>query len=447
MKRLSSIFLVAVLAFLSPACLLSSYAQSSEDQIQQLKQMVEQNRKQNEELMRKINQLEADKAASEVKMDKFMMEQEDKDLKYDGIMTFFDAIDLGFYVDTTYQYVFDRGPTNEIQLRSLYPDNQQFAINAFTVSVSKTPTMEGGIMDLLGFRADILFGEQADSLGADGLDSNVVSPYQAYLQILAPVGNGLNIYAGRFVTLAGYEVIEAKDDPNITRSILFGFAIPFTHTGIRADYTAGPLTLTAGLNNGWDTVFDSNGDATIESQIAFSYSGGAVSDAWLGVTGYFGKEPDGFDFDGNGWRELITAVGTLTLMEKVTFIVDADFGWQQDVIFDELGDEENVSWWGIAGYIVADLHPAVTVSVRGEYFDDPDGFRTGLEQHLYEVTPTLSLKPFKGLIAGNKYLDNFEARAEFRWDHSDENYFIKDDDSSEKNQYGVMGQLLYWIDL
>jgi hypothetical protein len=40
------------------------------------------------------------------------------------------------------------------------------------------------------------------------------------------------------VTLAGYEVIEAWKDPNITRSILFGFAIPFTHTGIRANYTA-----------------------------------------------------------------------------------------------------------------------------------------------------------------------------------------------------------------
>ncbi len=447
MKRLT-IGLVAVLMLLSPLGSVSSFAGSSDEQIQELRQMIEENRKQNEELMRKIDQLESEKAASQVKMDEFISEQEEKDLKYNGILTFFDSIDLGFYVDTTYQYVFNRGSTDELQLRSLYPDNQQFAINAFTVSVSKTPTMEGGIMDLLGFRADILFGQQADSLGADGLDSNVVSPYQAYLQFLAPVGNGLNVYAGRFVTLAGYEVIEAKDDPNITRSILFGYAIPFTHTGIRADYTAGPLTLTAGLNNGWDTVFDSNGNATIESQIAFSYAGETVTDAWLGVTGYFGKEPGDIGFgETNGWRELITAVGTLTLMDKVTFIVDADFGWQQDIVFDEFGNDEGVSWWGIAGYIVADLHPAVTVAVRGEYFDDPDGFRTGLDQKVFEVTPTLSLKPFKGLIAGNRFLDNFEARAEFRWDHSNERFFETEDDGLKKDQYGVMGQLLYWIEL
>ena len=446
MRKLTLALLM--LTLLLPVGSIPSFAQSSTQQeIEQLKQMVEQNQKQNEELMKRIEQLETEKAQSEVKIEKFMTEQQDKDLKYDGLMTFLDSIDLGFSVDTTYQYVFNRGVTNSLQLRSLYPDNQQFAINAATLSISKTPSLEGGLGNLLGFRADILFGEQANELGGEGFDSNVVDPYQAYLQVLAPVGSGLNIYAGRFVTLAGYEVIEAYKDPNITRSILFGYAIPFTHTGIRGSYTAGPINLTAGLNNGWDQVSDLNGSPTIESQLAYSYAGTTVSSAWLGVTGYFGKEPSGLGFGGQGWRELITAVGTITFMEKLTFIVDADFGWQQDVVFDELGNQEGVNWWGIAGYVVVDPHPAVRLSLRGEYFDDPDGYRTGLNQKLVEVTPTLILKPFKGLIAGDKFLDTFEARAEFRWDHSDSDYFVTKDNGLEKNQYGVMGQLLYWINL
>ena len=69
-------------------------------------------------------------------------------------------------------------------------------------------------MDLIGFRADILIGEQAPLLASNGLSDDVIDPYQAYLQFLAPVGNGINFYAGKFVTLAGYEVIEAKDNPN-----------------------------------------------------------------------------------------------------------------------------------------------------------------------------------------------------------------------------------------
>ena len=442
MKRM-----ILMLALLLPVGSIHSFAQGTEQEIQELKKMIQENSKQNEELMRRIEQLESEKAATQTKMDKFITEQEDKNLKTDGLMTFFDAIDLGFFVDTTYQYVFNRGVTDNLQLRALYPDNQQFAFNAFTVSVSKTPSMEGGLMNLLGFRADILFGEQAPELGGEGFDSDVVDPYQAYLQVLVPAGNGINIYAGRFVTLAGAEVIPDYLDYNITHSDLFGFAIPFTHTGIRTNYTAGPLTFTAGLNNGWDQVEDINGDATIESQIAYSYAGNTITAMWLGVTGYFGKEPSGLGFGGNGWRDLIDTVATITFWEKLTLIANADFGWQKNVVFDELGNEDNVSWWGIAGYIIVDPHPAVRFTLRGEYFDDPDGYRTGLAQKLVEVTPTLILKPFKGLIAGNKYLDNFEARAEFRWDHSDQDFFETENDGLKKDQYGIMGQLLYWINL
>lgn len=449
MRRL----LLVLVAFLTVVPLSTTSFAASDQEVQQLKEMIEQNRKQNEMLMQKLEQMEAEKAAQQVEVEKFMMEQEDKDLKYDGILTFFDAIDLGFYVDTTYQYVFDRPEGDSLSLRPLYPDNEEFSINAFTISVSKTPTMEGGVMDLIGFRGDILFGEQAPLLGSNGLSNDVVDPYQAYLQFLAPVGTGINFYGGKFVTLAGYEVIEAKDNPNITRSILFGFAIPFTHTGIRADYTAGPLTFTAGLNNGWDQVKDLNDDVTIESQIAYSYSGSTITDLWIGVTGYFGREfvevenAIGETASSNGWRELVTAVGTMTLMDKITFIVDADFGWQQDLVLDVGANDINASWWGIAGYIVLDVHPAINFAIRGEYFDDADGFRTGLEQELFEITPTISVKPFKGLIADNRFLDNFEARAEFRWDHSNEDFFENEDGGFEQDQYGVMGQLLYWIEL
>ena len=231
MKRFTIMFLI--LTAISYLCSDKSFAQGSEAEIQQLKQMIEQNSKQNEELMRRIQQLESDNAAKDAEFEKFISAQEAKDLKYDGIMTFFDSIDLGFAVDTTYQYVFNRGVTDSLQLRALYPDNQQFALNAFTISVSKTPTMDGGLMDLLGFRADILFGEQAAELGGEGFDSDVVDPYQAYLQVLAPIGTGLNIYAGRFVTLAGYEVIEGYKNVNISRGILFPppVSVPTTRQG------------------------------------------------------------------------------------------------------------------------------------------------------------------------------------------------------------------------
>ena len=369
-----------------------------------------------------------------------------------------DAIDLGFYVDTTYQYS-SADTDDELGFRTLYPDNKEFNINAFTLSLSKTPTMEGGAMDLLGFRADVLFGEQAPLLSSVGLDdSKVVDPYQAYLQFMVPTGDGLNIYAGKFVTLAGFEVIEAKNNPNISRSILFGYAIPFTHTGIRADFTTGPLTFTAGVNNGWDQVKDDNDNVTFEGQVAFSHSGGSISDMWVGVTGYLGKET-GITLAKkatNGSRKLITAVGSLTLMDRITFIVDADFGWQEDGVLKRNNKPVEASWWGVAGYAVLDVTPSLTLAVRGEYFEDKEGFRTIEEdkegfrpigtQELKEFATTLSVKPFAS-IGGNEALDNLELRTELRWDSSNITSFVDEDGKATKDQFGIMGQLLYWIEI
>ena len=52
---------------------------------------------------------------------------------------------------------------------------------------------------------------------------------------------------------------------NYSRSILFGYAIPFTHTGVRATYKVNDmLTVLGGVNQGWDAFEDPNHDKTLE---------------------------------------------------------------------------------------------------------------------------------------------------------------------------------------
>jgi hypothetical protein len=55
---------------------------------------------------------------------------------------------------------------------------------------------------------------------------------QSYLSYLAPMGRGLQIDVGKFVTQHGAEVIEAKDNWNYSRSLLFALAIPYYHMGV-----------------------------------------------------------------------------------------------------------------------------------------------------------------------------------------------------------------------
>ena len=59
----------------------------------------------------------------------------------------------------------------------------------------------------------------------------------------------------------------------------------------------------------WECTY--NDAKTIEAQIAYSYSGDTITDFWFGTTGYFGKEDDNDD----GWRNLLTFVGSMTHIE------------------------------------------------------------------------------------------------------------------------------------
>ena len=335
-----------------------------------------------------------------------------------------ESIGLGFSLDTTYQYVSNGEVGEGIAERGLYPEHNDFSIDAFTLSLEKVPTVGEGVMDLVGFRADVLFGEQAERLGfgfnSDG--DGAVSPYQAYINVLVPSG-GLNIYAGQFTTLAGWELIEAKDNTNITRSLLF-YRIPFAHSGVRATFSAGSLDLALGLSNDWDAIDDEDDGKTFESQIALNFA----NDGWLGVTGYFG------DTKGDT-RTLITVVGTVTLLEKVTLVADYEY-----TSHDAGGDR-----WGFAGYAIASLSDAMSLALRGEYVDDEeirnfddDGNFTGLAGvKLYEFTSTLILTPFESM-------GNFETRLEYRYDKvdGDDAYF-----AGEEDQHGFAVQLLYWLDV
>ncbi len=335
-----------------------------------------------------------------------------------------ESIGLGFSLDTTYQYVSDGEVGGGIVERGLYPEHNDFSIDAFTLSLEKVPTVGEGVMDLVGFRADILFGEQAERLGfgfnSDG--DGAVSPYQAYINVLVPSG-GLNIYAGQFTTLAGWELIEAKDNTNITRSLLF-YRIPFAHSGVRATFSAGSLDLALGLSNDWDAVDDADDGKTFESQIALNFA----NDGWLGVTGYFG------DTDGDT-RTLITVVGTVAIAEKVTLVADYEY-----TSHDAGGDR-----WGFAGYAIVSLSDAISLALRGEYVDDEEiknfddeGNFTGLAGvKLYEFTSTLMLTPFESM-------GNFETRLEYRYDKADgdDAYF-----AGEEDQHGFAVQLLYWLDV
>ena len=367
----------------------------------------------------------------------------------EGLIKFLKSIRASFFIDTSYLYNFNNPQSGDNQLRVFDIDHNDFNVHLFELALEKTPTMEGGFANLIGGRVDLDFGEDADIFAAAGLGDtdDEFDLQQAFIHFLIPVENGIGVIFGKFVTLHGAEVIESKDNYNFSRSFLFGFAIPFTHTGARVHY---PFSENAdfyvGLNNGWDNVDDNNDGKTIETRLGFNF--GVFS---LGIAGIFGPEQD--NRDGN-WRELIDIVAILTPVERLTLVANLDFAWEQDVHFADFDGPDitkDVNWWGVAGYVVYDFTETVRLAIRGEFFRDDDGVRAapatvlgvGQAIDLWEITPTLELRPF----AKYKPLDNLVVRVEYRHDDADEDVFENDDGEFEDTQDTIAVEFMYYFSL
>ncbi len=107
-----------------------------------------------------------------------------------------------------------------------------------------------------GYRAELLFGpdavaynSSANVIGGGKAGFSDFSIKDAYVQLRAPVGNGLDFKLGSFSTIGGYEVFEAGDNANYSRSYAWQ-AEPTQHTGILAHYkVSDAFSLSAGVAN------------------------------------------------------------------------------------------------------------------------------------------------------------------------------------------------------
>jgi len=129
------------------------------------------------------------------------------------------------------------------------------ATNGFQLSYAKlTAQLTPAKAYSAGFHADVGFGQTASVLMFKSTPSSAdVVVQQAFVSYKLP--GDVVLDGGKFVTNAGAEVIEAKDNWLYSRSLLFGFAIPFTHTGLRATVPvpgAAGVSVMAALFNGWD---------------------------------------------------------------------------------------------------------------------------------------------------------------------------------------------------
>jgi Putative beta-barrel porin-2, OmpL-like. bbp2 len=324
------------------------------------------------------------------------------------------------YVDVSYQHMdgaplfTSSTPTAPVYTRAFDNCQDCFSLHQAALTVGYQPK-EG-----FGALVNLIAGDDPDVFAPYDINPNSRQKFdfpQAYVQY---ADGRLTVIGGRYVSLAGAETIDPRPDANFSRSILFMYAVPFTHTGVRTTFVAGGhLTLIAGIVNGWDTLKDTNTDKTAELGLALS-PGKAFT---LAVNSYLGRERvGGLTAAGpQGMRTLVDVIGTWTVSDTLTVVVNYDYGTQKGTANTGFtpNNAATAIWDGVAGYLNYKLDDRWRVSLRGEYFDDADGYRTGLVQKWKEVTLTLGYAPAPPV----------ELRFELRGDWSDHPVFVKDSGS------------------
>jgi hypothetical protein len=228
----------------------------------------------------------------------------------------------------------------------------------------------------------------------------------------------------------GYEVIEGYDGYNdqYSRSLLFNYAIPLTHTGVKATYAFSPqLSFMAEVVNGWDAAIDNNKGKSIGAQLALL----PISPVAIYLNYIGGPETEG---DNGNVRHVFDLIATLKVSEGLSLGLNADYGTEDATSVVTPGD--NATWKGVAGYAKITTPSIFSLGLRAETFKDDGGTRLGIGQaRANEVTLTPTFK-----IA-----EHFVVRAEGRYDWVDQAVFTNRDGATKKNQatLGINGIFVY----
>jgi len=342
--------------------------------------------------------------------------------------------DLGLtlygYLEGSYTQNFGN-PSNSInQLRIFDVNANEFRPNVAKIVLDREANANGTGWDRTGFR--IKFNAGKDSKFIGGTNLNPYADFQEiYGQYVAPIGKGLDLKVGRINTLIGYEGLESPNNPNYSRSWLFGLGQPFTTFGVRASYRFSKQVSFSigGINSITSATSDATNDLLVESALTLS----PTDRVQFTLYGLFG--PRNGQTPGSGGNRLLGGgILNVQMTEKASVVLESYYANQ--VNSSQLSRAGNARWDGVAGYVLYDFTEQWAFRFRSELFEDAGGYVScnGTEsfpqanvcfgatptatapdivQTLWETTYTIQFRPIRSLMT----------RLEFRQDHSNKNVF------------------------
>lgn len=338
-----------------------------------------------------------------------------------SVLTSLSSTALSGYVDTSAQWNMGTGVANAPNYGFGGPGKADgFNLNVVDLNLQKDADAADGWG--AGYRAELWLGPDAAALATQSTGAaNDFAIKNAYVDLKAPVGNGLDAKIGVWDTPIGYEVADSPNNPNFTRS--YGFSIePTTHTGVLLSYTVNDMiSLSAGVANTFGPTINGRsvsasggvresyktymGAATLTASTNWGWVGGSTLSACI-INGY----NSGFGVDQTSYY-----VGTTMNTPLSALKVGASFDYVQ-IRSQPLSGFKEAYQEAFGIFATYQITEKMSVNGRAEYFEqskglagiptDVAGFDT-LPSKAMEVTATLQYDLWKNVLS----------RVEIRWDH------------------------------
>jgi len=366
------------------------------------------------------------------------------------------GITIGGYIEGGYTVATNDPPGHALSGRVFDTKNNKIVLDQFNLffdrPVDYAKAAANHVVDI-GGHVDFIFGWDSGLIHSSGIYDNPAvagvgkgyyksrtSPEnqadfnQAYVDIALPIGTGLRIRAGKFVTLLGWEVINPTGNAFYSHSYMFGYAIPFTQTGVYAEYkVCDDVLVDAGVTRGWNQTFrDNNGSPDILAGVTITPQESDELKKWTFIVNL--SEGPQATHDNHDWWTVLDFQAKYALDAKTNIGANIDYGDAPGAVASGAAQ-----WYGIAGYGSYILCDYATANLRAEYYGDNKSFTLGPggAANVYEATVNLQIKP----LPHNSIGQNLVIRPELRLDYSEHGFF----DGGRKNYQATFGIDAYFM--
>jgi len=210
------------------------------------------------------------------------------------------------------------------------------------------------------YRASLIWGEDAAVVNTGGEVQGLENVREAYVELNAPVGNGLDIKAGQLISLLNYESGDGgAANANFSQGYQWFYTGNGPAAGVQAAYAFNDMVdVKFRIQNGiYAGAIDNNSGKAYMGAVGVK----PIKDLWLSFVGFQSHETDGFGMAGGsllgGYQMGKLGLGT----EFDYFIFDPD-------------PADQAHFWSIGGWVTYDFTQKLGLALRGEYLDDKDGF-------------------------------------------------------------------------